>query len=470
MSDNQNRKALLSGFWYTSSNILVKSLAFITTPIFTRLLTQEEYGAFSNYASWTSIFVILTTLNTESTLISAKFDYKSRLNQYVLSILSLSTFSTLIWMLVSSIFINTMSEILNLKPLYVELIFLNCVFAAAIHIFQINERYRYEYKKSVAVALSLAILTTILSILLVVGMGDRLTGRILGNVLPTVLIGIILYIIIIRKGRKVDFSAWKYALKICVPYIPHLLSLTLLHTIDRVMIMDICGKVDTAIYSVAFVVGTIITSFGSSINQAFSPWLGDKLNLFQLEDIRKVSKYYIAIFTVFVLGIILLAPEIILLFGGKQYSDSIYVLLPIALGCVLQFIYTLFVNVEQFKKKTVWMAIASVVAAGINYLLNYFLIPMYGYEAAAYTTLISYMFLLIFHVVIVYQLGYSKVYSCRYITHVILLITILSIGIQYLYSHSVVRYVVIIVYSVTISVVIFRYRKLILGLLKKSNC
>lgn len=469
MSDNQNRKALVSGFWYTSSNILVKSLAFITTPIFTRLLTQEEYGAFSNYASWASIFVILTTLNTESTLISAKFDYKDKLNQYVLSILSLSTFSTLIWMLLSSIFISNVSEIINLRPVYVESIFLYCIFSAAIHIFQINERFRYEYKKSVAVALSLALLTTILSVLLVIGMENRLAGRILGNVLPAVTIGAVLYSIIIFKGKRIDFGAWKYALKICVPYIPHLLSLTLLHSIDRIMIMDVCGEVDTAIYSVAFVIGTIITTFGSSINQAFSPWLGDKLNLCQFNDIRKISKYYIGIFTVFVLGIILLAPEIILLFGGKQYSDSIYVLLPIALGCIMQFIYTLFVNIEQFKKNTVWMAIASVVAAGINYLLNYFLIPLYGYKAAAYATLISYMLLLIFHVAIVYWLGYSKVYSNKFVIGIVVLLAILSIAIQYLYSHLIIRYSIFLIYLMSISVVMFKYRKLILGLFKNKQ-
>ena len=41
-------KALKSGVWYTASNFLVKSIGFITTPLFTRLLTKTEFGIFNN--------------------------------------------------------------------------------------------------------------------------------------------------------------------------------------------------------------------------------------------------------------------------------------------------------------------------------------------------------------------------------------------------------------------------------------
>ena len=469
MSNNQNKKALLSGFWYTSSNILVKSLTFITTPIFTRLLSQEEYGAFSNYASWTSILIILTTLNVESTLISAKFDYKERLNQYILSVLCLSFFSIIIWAFLSNLFIYRLSNILNMSPLYIETIFIYCIFYLVINVFQINERFQYEYKKSVIISLSLAILTTVVSILLVINMDNRLMGRILGNVLPAVLIGSILLFMIIKKGSKIDFSMWKYALKICIPYIPHLLSLILLHSIDRIMITKICGEVDNAIYSVAFMVGVIITTFGHSINQAFSPWLGDNLNLRKYKVIRNVSKYYIGLFVIFVIGLILIAPEIILFFGGEQYYKSIYVFLPISLGCILQFIYTLFVNVEQFKKKTIWMAIASVLVAVINYLLNYMFIPIYGYESAAYTTFVSYLFLLIFHMIIVWKIGLYQIYSYKFIVWIVFVLTILSIAIHFLYSYSILRYIILLTYIVILTIIALKYKSIIFELFKRKT-
>ena len=72
-------------------------------------------------------------------------------------------------------------------------------------------------------------------------------------------------------------------------------------------------------------------------------------------------------------GIMLIVPEFLLIMGGQSYIEAIYVMPPVAFGCVCQFIYTMHVNIEQFKKKTVGMAIASISAAGLNYLLNMFL-------------------------------------------------------------------------------------------------
>ena len=97
---SNNKKALKSGVWYTASNFLVKSIGFITTPIFTRLLTREDFGLYNNYISWLASITIIVTLNLDSTLISARFDFKDNFDEYILSIfpslsLSVSTDLTL---------------------------------------------------------------------------------------------------------------------------------------------------------------------------------------------------------------------------------------------------------------------------------------------------------------------------------------------------------------------------------------
>ena len=63
------RKAIKSGIWFTASNFLIKGIGFITTPIFTRLLTKAEFGEFNNFRTWVNILLILTSLNLESSLI-----------------------------------------------------------------------------------------------------------------------------------------------------------------------------------------------------------------------------------------------------------------------------------------------------------------------------------------------------------------------------------------------------------------
>ena len=48
---------------YAVCSILQKCLSFITLPLFTRILTKEQYGQYTIYSSWSGIFSILLTLN-----------------------------------------------------------------------------------------------------------------------------------------------------------------------------------------------------------------------------------------------------------------------------------------------------------------------------------------------------------------------------------------------------------------------
>ena len=79
----------------------------------------------------------------------------------------------------------------------------------------------FRYKTSSALSLLSSVGATVLSVVLVVKMEqNKLDGRIIGHVLPTVVIGLALYVLIAFKGKKIDFSSWKYALCVCLPYVP----------------------------------------------------------------------------------------------------------------------------------------------------------------------------------------------------------------------------------------------------------
>ncbi len=460
-------KALKSGVWYTISNLLVKSTILITTPIFTRLLTKIDYGNYNNYVSWQNIILIIVTLNLEASLISAKFDYKDKFKEYVLSILVLSTISVGAWAVVANIAMVPLSGFLGIAPVYINMMLLYCACYSSVNVFQVSERFHYKYKSAVLIALLVAFGTAAVSVFLVLSMENRLYARTLGGILPTVIIGIILYVIIARQGKKVDTSMWAYALKVCIPYVPHLLSLTVLNSMDRVMITRICGADDNALYSVAYNCGAMVTILMTSMNTAFSPWLGDNLHIKNYRDTRRVSKYYILAFCYLALGIMLLAPEVLLIMGGNQYLEAKYVMTPVAMGCVCQFLYTMYVNIEQYEKKTVGMAFASAGAALLNLALNAIFIPLFGYVAAAYTTLAGFLFLLIVHMLLVKKLGYSEVYDTKLVIMTGLIMMAFTVGINFLYMNNVIRYAVILIYIVLTLVIAIRNKGTLQGLLNK---
>lgn len=468
MTKSEN-KVIKSGIWYTISNFLVRGIGFITTPIFTRLLTQEEFGAFNNYTSWISILAIVVPLNLESTLISARYEYEDKLDEYISSVMSLGILSTLVWWLVSNCFMEQATNLFGMDSIYVNSMFAYLIMLPAINMFQTRERFFYRYKVSVALSMLLSVGASVISVILVVFMENSLAGRVLGMVLPYVCIGLVIIIYVYYKGKCFKTTYWKQALKIALPFIPHMLSLTVLNLMDRVMITKMCGERDTALYSLAYNVAAIITMLLSSLNGAIAPWIGEKLSQKDYRSIRSASKGYILLFVYFAIGIMLLAPEVLLILGGEAYIDAKWIMVPVALGCICQFCYTLFVNVEQFEKKTLGMAFASMSAAVINLVLNAWLIPQYGYIAAAYTTLIGYLWLLIVHMYLVYRLNLNEVYSYRFIFMILFVVAIISGIIYLLYTITVVRYLVILAYGLVTLGVIALKRNEIIGLLKHKS-
>jgi O-antigen/teichoic acid export membrane protein len=460
-------KAISSGIWFTISNFIVRAIGFLTTPIFTRLLTHSEFGDFSNFTTWASILLIITSLNLESSLIRARFDFEEDLNRYVFSMIILSMLSTAIWFVIVNIAIGPTENFLSLNRKEIYALFIYLFFTPTINLFQNVERYQYKYKWTVATSMAISVGASLLSVVFVVTFSDKLSGRILGYILPTFIVGLIIFLYYLFRIRRIKLSYWKYALPFTLPFIPHLLSMYLLGSMDRVMIKKMCGAEDLALYSLAYTVGSLIAILITSMNGAFSPWLGEKLSKKQYNKIKQVSLPYVLAFTYFACGVVLIAPEILLIMGGKSYMEAVYVMPPVSAGCVMQFIYCMYVNVEQYEKETVGMAIASAIAALFNYITNYLFIGMFGYVAAAYTTFAGYFVLLLMHMYLVREMGMSFAFDNKKIISIAIGASVIIFLINFILKAQALRFVIFTVYALIGIIYFVKHRRVIMAIVKR---
>lgn len=466
--DNTQR-ALKSGLFYIVSNFSVKAIGFFSVPVFTRILTKEEFGLYSNYTSWLSIATVVITLRLSSSFISARYDYEDDFDGYILSMLALNMLIVGVWSIIINGCANVFVDFTHIDLIYLNAMLSYLLFLPAVDLFQVREKFLFEYKKSSFVSLIISILVALLSVIFVVNMNDKVFGMILGMSIPVIFIGAGLIVFFIEKGKHIKLNYWKYALPVCLPYIPHALGGCMLSTMDRVMIERYCGAVATANYSLAYSCGAIISLLIVSIDSAFAPWLGEKLHTKKYAEINKFSRIYIASFFILSMFLILIAPEILFVLGGSSYMEAVYVINPVAIGCVCQFLYTMYVNVEQFKKKTAGMPIATVCAAIINYVLNLFFIPRYGYLSAAYTTLIGYMSLLFMHMYLVKKMKFENVYDNGFVIFTVILGVFFMFVTSILYEFNMIRYFVIMTYIVSVSWLIYNKRLLIKNFFKNKK-
>lgn len=458
-----------SGVWYTVSNFLFRSIAFLTTPIFARILSKTEYGEYNNINSWISLLVIIAACDLHTSIIRAKLDYEDDLERYAVSVLTLSSIITIILYFVFRFFSGELESVLGFSSKYFGIIFLYLLFQEAYQVFITLERAHYRYKAfSLITGLSIVVIY-LFSLFLVLTLDNKLDARVYGQYLPYVIIGLVMYILLIRKGKKVNFRYYGYALSLSLPLVPHLLSIVALNSSDRIMITKLVGAQYTAIYSIAYIITNIVTILLDSMNKAWAPWLLDTLKVNNKADIRKTSTPYFLIFVGLLLGVLLFAPEIVWILGGDKYLEGIYVLPPLIVGCLYQFAYTMYVQLEFFEKKMKTVAVGTMIAALVNVGLNFVFIPIFGYIAAGYTTLVGYMLLFFIHYRTICRYGYKDIFA-RKIIFLALGSSILMLPVFILiYMNTIIRYAVIIVYIGSLLYILMKYSKVIKEKVRKKR-
>lgn len=456
MSNNKQFKA---GIWYIFSSFLIKGLAFITAPIFIRLLSVEEYGMFSSYNAWRNILIIITTLSVSTTINRARFDYEGKTDEYIASIATVSVAIPTICYLFVILNMRWFTEIMQMEAQYIHILFLGTIFSHIISIFVASKRVEYKYKSSVSVTVLNSVLSVGLAVVLVMLMENRLLGRVLGQAIPVTVIGIVLYVYMLNKGKRVSFDMIKYAIAVSWPMIPHHLAGNILSQSDRIIITQVAGSAETAYYSVACSCSMLIHLFINSLNGAWSPWLGEKIVEKEYEAIKKRSKDIVFLFFFVLVGVLLVAPDFLLVYGGKKYQGSLWSIVPLVGANMFQQISIQYSTVEQFEKKVWTTAIATTVAAAVNVALNYWLVPIFGYIAASYTTLVGYAIMCLINYLFVRGLKLSHIYDNRFFVKVLIATVILCFVSLLLYRYNAVRYIVLAVYLVVTGYGMFRYKE-----------
>lgn len=388
-----------ASIWFVICSVIQKGIAFIVTPIFTRLLAADQYGIYSLYTTWLSIFTILITFNMSYGIFNnAMVKYEKERETYISAMQGLTLFTSCIALGLYLIFHDFINGITGLSTFIMLAMLLRILFTPAQNYWNAHQRYTYNYRSLITVTLIVAFFTPVISILLIKFADMQADGRVLSALIVQIVVGGILWVKQFRRGKRLFVKEyWFYALSLGIPLIPHYLSQVVLNSSDKIMISEFCGKEAVAYYSVAYSIGQVIQILTTSINNSLIPWTYQQIKAEKFEQLRKVVNVLIFVLGVGVLTFIAFGPEMIRIMAPIEYFDARWVVPPVAGGVFFTFVYGTFANVEFYFGKTKMIAFASTICAVANVVLNAFFIPIFGYVAAGYTTLICYIGLAVFH-------------------------------------------------------------------------
>ena len=381
--------------------------SLLTVPIFTAAISPAQYGGFYVVSSAASLLAAIATGWISSATVRFYWPYEreGRTDAYV---------STIVWSAVGALaatsavvvaaaafgLTSQSAEVQKLIPAGVAFLFFSFLTNVLVQLLRASKRASAFARMQVGGV----VLSTALSIVLVwygkMGAAGILGGAALGWA--------IMLIPIVREVSRVG-SVSPRAFKrdtlnelatYGLPLVPVAVAGWALVLLDRYVLLWLSGETAVGIYSVAYSLGDkimalatmpLLLTMAPSLTETFEK-RGQKL----AEQVQTHMVRYFALATFpLVAGLAVAGYAFMKVFADPRYLSAWPVLPLVAAGTMLSAFAQIAGTGLGLHKKTVAIMINTVIAAAVNFGLNVWLIPRFGFYAAAVNTLIAYGVLLL---------------------------------------------------------------------------
>jgi O-antigen/teichoic acid export membrane protein len=381
-----------ASFWFVVSNVALKGISFITTPIFTRLLNVEDYGTTSVFVTWESIICVFATLHLASGVYNvAMTKFADDIDRYTTSMFWLtSLLSTVVYGLVLG-FNTLFPQVFELSNVYLAFMWLQSLCNAFVSFWLLQKRFHYKYKPIIAYSAASAILGPTIAIVAIHLFPENMAmAKVIGSYIFGICFGIVIFIRLMRKG-KFSLSAhyWKFALKFNIPLIPHYLSDILLGGAGKLMIDRMVDRASAGIYAISNSIAGTLSIITGAINSTLIPETMKAVQSREHGRLRKMISIYAMIIAVCCAGIMLFGREVVLILASEKYLAAFDYVAPLVVTAYQGFLYGIIGNMLYYYEKTLVLSFTTITAAIANITLNFVGITLLGPVAVGYTTLIT---------------------------------------------------------------------------------
>jgi O-antigen/teichoic acid export membrane protein len=382
---------------YTVAIVLTRGLSFLLLPVYTRVLSPEEFGLLDYFVALGAIASIVVTLEIVQ-------GFARHISEYLDDAEKKKDFaSTCMWFVVGS---------------YTALLFLLIVFSSPLASFLLDSsdksdliklvawaywvagvfnvilnQLRWEIRPVASVILSLVagLLTVGFTFLFVVwlewGVKGALLGQIIGGLL-SLLPGY--YLIRHSFGLRFSLLNLRQMLAFSAPLIPSSLGVVFATYFDRIALKELMALSDLGIYAVAQKISLLITLIMIGFRSALTPliYVNYKLDA-SPDDLAKVFNLFCFSAMVLILVISIFANEIVNIMAAAAFQDAAKVIPILMFSALLANMYIFAPGLDIYKKTGIISLINSTVAL-LGLVLNYSLIPFFGIIGAAVSSLLAF--------------------------------------------------------------------------------
>ena len=401
MEEITEKRIIESFFKFSIGPWLSAFISFLSTPIITWLIIPEEFGRAAMFQIAYSFLLVSTGLGTDQSYIRFfhernRADNPSLLFQSVVPILISGLLATALilpmWQFISKVILGkeALSPIMALSAM----IFIGNIERLSSLVLRMKNR-------GIAYSMVRVIFsfTNVVFILLYAFTVSRDFNAIVFGLLGSTCISMIVSIALEKKLWKTIFTAYNFSylktiLTYGVPFVPTFVIYWIFQSIDKIFLRNFTSFNEIGLYTTAFKIALALRMIQVGFTTFWTPVAyenyhknPDSTNLYE-------KAFNMIACIMLILGLMLiLFRHLVVLILERSYHDVIFIMPFLLLVPIMYTISEVVVIGINIKQKTHWHIWISVIALTANFLLNYFLVPVYGAKGAAISIGISYVIL-----------------------------------------------------------------------------
>ena len=420
----RKRNLIKTTFIILIGKICTQMISFFLLPLYTSYLISEDYGFVDLITTYVSLLVPLLSLQLEMAIFRYLIDARGNTNKQS-KLISTNMICIFACVFLAIVLLMTVNMIFQIKYIYyiIAIIAVNIISG---NFMQISRGLGDNLSYSISSVISGA-MTVIFNVLFIVVLNFGAKGMLIAMLIANFLCATYLlfklklyqYIHFSYFDKKICKKLFKYA----IPLVPNGIAWWIMNALDRTIISILLNVSANGIYAVSNKFPSLVTSFFGIFNLAWSESASVSIHDDDKDSyFSSVCNDVLRIFSTFITLIIAVIPFVFPFLIKGEYVES-YQYIPILLiSSLFSLIASQYGSIYIAQKETKKIAITTFVSAIINVVSHLLLINFIGLYAAAISTAISYLIIMIYRHIDIQK--YVKVtYSPKIVVVIMVMLT-----------------------------------------------
>lgn len=376
------------GLKYFSATLISSLIALLMTKYYTMVFNPAEFGVLALYLVMFKYIATLVSLNMDGSSTRLYFDYReTRRDEYLSTIF---WFITMMAMLVLVIGLSVMPIVVAWISPGTQWVYLVTLISGIGSVYvSFLMRILYNEQRSTSVfkhTLFQTFVNHLSSVILISVWHGGILGRISGQG-----VGYFLNVFTLLKefSKKNLFrlrlhfnqKMAKETFLLALPTMIASLQTVVFIYLDRIFIKHYIGDSAVGIYSLGYILGQGLSMVNNAISQAILPKVYNGMNAdyeAAKQELESFSYKYYAGLILITVTLSLLSPFLVELLSNENYHEAALVMPFIMAGFMMGGLYKVASLLLGYHKVVWFYPVLALVSFGLNAVLNWWLIPLYG--------------------------------------------------------------------------------------------